>query len=179
MASSSALQQSFSLIGCPVIEKLGKGNFPLWSAQVLSALRGVQIAHYLEPDIVVPAKQMPTEVQVNEQIHNSVLNWEKQVCYFMVIYEREYSNILLYPCVSRREHPKAIYQKLKYCCMAMEQHNKGMRCSTNLRTQKKQGWGAQQSLGHRKNRAAGTKNYLGYLGVICVLWFGKREKTGQ
>jgi len=59
MASSSALQQSFSLIGCPVTEKLGKGNFPLWSAQVLSALRGAQIAHYLEPDIVVPAKQIP------------------------------------------------------------------------------------------------------------------------
>ena len=68
-----------------------------------------------------------------------MLNCEKQVCYFMVIYEREYSNILLYPYVSRREHPKAIYEKLKYCCMAMEQHKKGMRCSTNLRTQKKQG----------------------------------------
>ena len=26
---------------------------------MLSALRGAQIAHYLEPDIVVPAKQIP------------------------------------------------------------------------------------------------------------------------
>ena len=37
----------------------GQREFPLWNAQVLSTLCGAQIAHYLEPDIVVPAKQIP------------------------------------------------------------------------------------------------------------------------
>ena len=59
MGSTSAQPASFSLIGCPVTEKLGKNNFPLWRAQVLSALRGAQAAHYLDPNTAVPPQKIP------------------------------------------------------------------------------------------------------------------------
>jgi hypothetical protein len=39
MASSSAAGAALS-IGCPVTEKLTKNNYPLWKAQIMSALHG-------------------------------------------------------------------------------------------------------------------------------------------
>ena len=47
MASSSMQFALFSLIGCPVTEKLAKNNYPLWKMQVLSALRDAQLAFYI------------------------------------------------------------------------------------------------------------------------------------
>jgi hypothetical protein len=46
MASSSAAGATLS-IGCPVTEKLTKNNYPLWKAQVMSALHGAQVAPQL------------------------------------------------------------------------------------------------------------------------------------
>jgi hypothetical protein len=40
-------------VGYPVTEKLVKNNHPLWRAQVLSALHGVQVAGH------VPEKEIP------------------------------------------------------------------------------------------------------------------------
>jgi hypothetical protein len=54
MAPSSALPAVFSLIGCPVTEKLGKDNYPLWSLQVLLAIRGAQLGHYLDSETAAP-----------------------------------------------------------------------------------------------------------------------------
>lgn len=58
-SSSSAPHASFSLIRCPITEKFATHNFPLWKAQVLSALRGAQVAHYLDAEGQVPAKEVP------------------------------------------------------------------------------------------------------------------------
>ena len=48
MAYSSAPGASVS-IGYPITEKLVKNNFPLWKwkAQVMLALRGAQVAHFI------------------------------------------------------------------------------------------------------------------------------------
>jgi hypothetical protein len=48
---------AFSLIGCPISEKLAKNNFPLWKMQMLSALYGCQLEHYLNTK--PPPKQVP------------------------------------------------------------------------------------------------------------------------
>jgi len=45
-------------IGCPGTEKLAK-NYLLWKERVMSALRGAQIVHYLNPDAPVSAKEIP------------------------------------------------------------------------------------------------------------------------
>jgi hypothetical protein len=59
MASSSIPPAAFSLIGCPVTKKLGKNNFTVWSAHVLSTLRGARLAHLLdEKTTAAPAKQI-------------------------------------------------------------------------------------------------------------------------
>lgn len=74
MASSSAQPYAFSLlgsmIGCPVTERLTKKNFPLWKMQVLSAIRGAQLEHYLEPTTVPPPKQTPKTEKSEEMVPN-------------------------------------------------------------------------------------------------------------
>jgi hypothetical protein len=42
--------------GYPVTEKLTKNNFQLWRAQVMSALRGLQVAHFITTDASVSPK---------------------------------------------------------------------------------------------------------------------------
>jgi hypothetical protein len=46
-------------IGYPVTEKLTKNNFQLWKAQVMSALRGAQVAHYINVGVEAPPKIVP------------------------------------------------------------------------------------------------------------------------
>ena len=72
MASSFVPPASYALIGCPVTEKLGKNNFPLWRAQVLSAIHGAEVEHLLDattaamPEKFIPkAKETPDELILN------------------------------------------------------------------------------------------------------------------
>lgn len=59
MASSSAQPVAASSIGYPIIEKLGRNNFLLWKAQVMSANRGAQVVHNINPNAPVPAMGIP------------------------------------------------------------------------------------------------------------------------
>ena len=43
-------------LGYPVTEKLTRNNHTLWKAQVLSALKGAQVAHFLSSATTVPPK---------------------------------------------------------------------------------------------------------------------------
>ena len=54
LPSSSAASASPSF-GYPVTEKLTRNNFREWRAQILSALRGAQLAGYLDGTIDKPA----------------------------------------------------------------------------------------------------------------------------
>lgn len=59
MASFSVPPPSFSLIGCLVTEKLGKNNYTVWCAHVLSALCGARLAHLLDEKMAAtPSKQI-------------------------------------------------------------------------------------------------------------------------
>jgi hypothetical protein len=59
-SSSSALSAAVSLTTfLPVTEKLSHANHQSWKAQVLSALRGAQLADWLEADAQPPAKHLP------------------------------------------------------------------------------------------------------------------------
>ena len=58
MASPSAPGAALS-IDCPVTEKLAKNNFPLWKAQVMSAVHGAHVAHFINADTLVPPKEIP------------------------------------------------------------------------------------------------------------------------
>jgi hypothetical protein len=45
----------------PVTEKLTRSNFPLWRALVVSALKGGQLAEFLDDDVVAPAVTLITD----------------------------------------------------------------------------------------------------------------------
>jgi len=56
-ASSSSLPSAamFPISFLPTNEKLTRANFPSWKAQVLSALRGYQLAGYIHPEAQSPS----------------------------------------------------------------------------------------------------------------------------
>jgi hypothetical protein len=59
-SSSSALSAAVSLTTfLPVTEKLSRASHQSWKAQILSALRGAQLADWLEADAQPPAKHLP------------------------------------------------------------------------------------------------------------------------
>ena len=60
--SSSMLQASvFPMVFLPVSEKLHRGNFQSWKAQVISALNGMQLIIYIEPLAALPEKMIEPE----------------------------------------------------------------------------------------------------------------------
>lgn len=56
MASSSVPPAALSLAFLPISEKLTHGIHPLWRAQVLSSIRGVELSHHLYPTAELPPK---------------------------------------------------------------------------------------------------------------------------
>lgn len=52
-SSASAAAPSFDF---PATEKLVKNNFQMWKAQVMSALRGAQVASFINPAAATPPK---------------------------------------------------------------------------------------------------------------------------
>jgi hypothetical protein len=67
LPSSSAL---FPAVGYPVTEKLAKNNHPLWRAQVLSALRGAQVASHFDGSIKAPEKEIPKSATQADLVPN-------------------------------------------------------------------------------------------------------------
>ncbi|EAZ42932.1 hypothetical protein OsJ_27521 [Oryza sativa Japonica Group] len=59
MASSSSTIASSPALSQPVTEKLARGNFSLWRAQVLATLRGAQMAGFVDGTKEMPA---PTKI---------------------------------------------------------------------------------------------------------------------
>lgn len=58
-SSSSAQQFVISALGfLPVSEKLTRGNFPLWKAQVITGIRGAEAFEFLSPGAAPPAKYL-------------------------------------------------------------------------------------------------------------------------
>lgn len=61
---SSAVFASPQIGFLPVSEKLTKNNYAMWSLQVLSAIRGAQLAEFIDPSAkatemyLVPVKRM-------------------------------------------------------------------------------------------------------------------------
>ncbi|CAN6179359.1 unnamed protein product [Urochloa humidicola] len=66
-SSASAAAPS---LGFPVTEKLAKNNFQLWKAQVLSALRGAQMAGFIDSSAAPPPKMVPKADKPDEQVPN-------------------------------------------------------------------------------------------------------------
>jgi hypothetical protein len=59
MATSSVQSLAFSLIACPVLEKLAKNNYNVWSRHVLSAINGARLGHFLDTaTAAMPPKQI-------------------------------------------------------------------------------------------------------------------------
>ena len=56
--SSSTALAAISLGFLPVTEKLTRSNHAMWQAQVLSALRGAQAEHFIDPTARPPEKYL-------------------------------------------------------------------------------------------------------------------------
>jgi hypothetical protein len=92
--ASSAPGASVS-IGYPVTEKLAKNNFPLWRAEVMTALRGAQVAHLISADALVLAKEIarsadkPIEMIPNPEYDNWVAKDQQVLNYMLSSISRE------------------------------------------------------------------------------------------
>jgi hypothetical protein len=64
---STAQHTAITALGfLPINEKLTRGNFPLWRAQVLSSIRGVEVFDFLSPTAAPPAKYLVKKVEGDE-----------------------------------------------------------------------------------------------------------------
>lgn len=75
-------------IGFPVTEKLTRSNHAMWKPQVWSALRGAQLAGYVDGTIKEPAKTVAKSATDNEQVPNpAYATWEahdQQVLHYLL-----------------------------------------------------------------------------------------------
>lgn len=114
MVSSSALPVVFSLISCPVTDKLGKNNFPFWSMQVLSAIRGTQLGHYLDPETVPPTKKItkdpakPDELTSNLEYESWYAKDQQIFNYLTSSVSKEVVLVQISTCTTSTEIWKAI-----------------------------------------------------------------------
>lgn len=64
--SSTAAALTFGLL--PVVtEKLTRGKYVMWEAQVLSSLRGAQLAAFIEPSAKAPAQFLDTSLETDSK----------------------------------------------------------------------------------------------------------------
>jgi hypothetical protein len=98
MSSSAAQHADLSSLGfLPVSEKLTRGNFPLWHAQVLSSIRGAEVFEFLNPTAKPPAQYLPKkkpddaeEVPIlNEEYSAWVAKDQQVLSYLLVSLSRE------------------------------------------------------------------------------------------
>jgi hypothetical protein len=67
LPSSSAASAAISLGFLLVTEKLSRNNHQMWKAQVLSALRGAQVASYIDPVVQPPPLFLPLKDDKKEE----------------------------------------------------------------------------------------------------------------
>ena len=119
MSTSSAQPAAFSLnsslIGCPITERLGKSNFSLWKMQVLSAIRGTQLEHYLDPmTAVTPPKTVPKSVEKPDELvqNRDYATWyakDQQIFNYLVSSVSKEVLVQVSMCTSSAELWKAIH----------------------------------------------------------------------
>ena len=70
-SSSSSVLAAAPSLGYPVIEKLTRNNHTLWKAQVLSTLKGAQVAQFLSSATPIPPKTVAKSAEKpDEQVPN-------------------------------------------------------------------------------------------------------------
>ena len=67
MAGSSSTTPTSPFSAINITEKLAKGNHILWKAQVLPAIRGAQMAGYLDANRAVPSQERDVMVDGKAQ----------------------------------------------------------------------------------------------------------------
>jgi len=73
---SSSASAAIPSLGYLVTEKLVRNNHPLWKAQVLSALKGAQVAHFLNSATEISAKTIAKLDKPTEQVPNpEYISW--------------------------------------------------------------------------------------------------------
>ena len=86
----AAFPSGSPLLGQSVTEKLTKTNHPIWKAQILAALRGAQMAVFIDGNAVAPAATLEIVKSGNEieKVPNPALErWaaqEQQVLSFLL-----------------------------------------------------------------------------------------------
>ena len=68
--SGSSASAAIPSLGYLVTEKLARNNHPLWKAQVQSALKGAQVAHFLNSAMEVPLEMIAKPDKMGEQMLN-------------------------------------------------------------------------------------------------------------
>lgn len=138
MASSSGLPVVYSLIRCPVSEKLEKSNFPLWSMQFLSAICGAQLGHHLDLDTEPPPKKIvkdatkPNELSSNPEYETWYAKYQQIFNYLTSSVSKEVM-VQISTCTTSAEIWKAIQDmtasqsrgRIINTCMALASAQKG------------------------------------------------------
>jgi hypothetical protein len=83
MANSSAMSSTSSIttiLAIPIIEKLSKTNYPLWSAQVLPPIRSAQLYGFLTSDEEQPEKTLIVTIDEKpvQQANPTYASWVTQ-----------------------------------------------------------------------------------------------------
>jgi hypothetical protein len=91
----SSASPTASLIGYPVTEKLTRNNHALWKVQVLSALRGAQVARLIDPATPLPDKTVPQEVD------KKIVQVPSPEYAIWVVKNQQVLNFLLHRCRGR------------------------------------------------------------------------------
>lgn len=101
MASSSSTPVGALPFVVPVTEKLGKGNYLLWKAQVLPTIRGAQMFGYLDGTAEVPVKEIKVKEgdKVIKKVNSDFTRWvteDQQVLdYLMTTLTRDVLMLLI------------------------------------------------------------------------------------
>jgi hypothetical protein len=70
--SSFAPLAAVYALGYPMTKKLSRNNHPLWKTQVQSAIKGVQVGHFLDASVQPPLKTVPvSKEKPNEMVDNT------------------------------------------------------------------------------------------------------------
>jgi hypothetical protein len=82
MAASNPTAMAITLM--PVLEKLARGNFVVWKAQVLTVLHGAQLAKFLDNSNLASEEKLMIKVQkekaeeVKEVSNHVYASWKAQ-----------------------------------------------------------------------------------------------------
>jgi hypothetical protein len=89
MASSSSSVVPTPLLGQVVAVKLNKGNYALWTTQVLPIIRGAQLQGYLDGTFIAPEKEVDVKIadKTRKESNPEYIRWtalQQQVLGFLM-----------------------------------------------------------------------------------------------